>query len=146
MKLAICEAPFDPLQALARYQQELAEWRGQYGATAIFIGVMRDFNEGDTVHSMTLEHYPGMTERRLQELMQEVRQRWEVLDILLIHRVGQIHPNDPIVLVAIWSAHRAAAFEACRHIVEVLKAQAPFWKQETLADSTHRWVDKNTPG
>lgn len=146
MKLEIREQPFDPLQALAGYQDQLSEQRGKYGATVVFMGTMRDFNEGDAVQSMTVEHYPGMTERQLQQLLDEAKQRWDVIDILLIHRVGQTYPNDTLVLIAVWSAHRAAAFDACRFLVEALKAQAPFWKRESLADGSRRWVEKNTPG
>jgi len=146
MKIEICATPFDPMQALAAYQDSLTGLRGQYGATAVFIGTMRDFNEGNSVQSMTLEYYPGMTEQQLQQIVAAAEQRWEVLEVLVMHRVGMLYPNDPIVLVAVWSAHRAAAFEACRAIVEELKSQAPFWKKETLSDGAQRWVEKNTAG
>ena len=115
-----------------------------YGATAVFVGSMRDFNEGDDVQQMWLEHYPGMTEKHLQTIADEAMQKWDLLDVLLVHRVGEINPGDPIVLVAAWSAHRAAAFDASRYLMEELKSRAPFWKKEQL-DSSSRWVEKNTP-
>ena len=94
---------------------------------------------------MTLEHYPGMTEKELGRIVDEAQQQWALLDVLVIHRVGDLLPNDPIVLVAVWSAHRKDAFEACRHIMEALKSRAPFWKKEQL-DNAFRWVEKNTDG
>ncbi|TNF37534.1 MAG: molybdenum cofactor biosynthesis protein MoaE [Gammaproteobacteria bacterium] len=135
---------FDPWQEIQRYQaNHLAA--GKYGATASFVGSMRDFNEGDSVQAMHLEHYPGMTENYLNKICDEARSRWDILDCLIIHRVGEVRPNDPIVLTVVWSAHRAAAFDACRFLMEELKSRAPFWKKEKLA-SGERWVDKNTPG
>ncbi|MEJ2344066.1 MAG: molybdenum cofactor biosynthesis protein MoaE [Gammaproteobacteria bacterium] len=144
MVIRILEQPFDPWRLLHEHQQaEVAG--GSFGATAVFVGSMRDFNEGDAVQAMTLEHYPGMTERHLEQIAAEARRRWEVLDILIAHRVGSLLPGEPIVLVAVWSAHRAAAFEACRYAMEELKSNAPFWKKEEL-ESGGRWVEKNTPG
>ena len=143
MKIEILETPFNPFEALAYYQEGLVKLRGKYGATAASVGTMRDFNEGDSVQSMTLEHYPGMTERHLQRIVEEAESNWELLDVLVIHRVGELYPNNPIVLVAVWSAHRGAAFDACRYIMEALKSRAPFWKQESLAEGK-RWVEKNT--
>lgn len=145
MKIEIREQPFDPFQELACHQESLVELRGRYGATASFVGALRDYNEGEPVHGMTLEHYPGMTEHHLERILEEARLNWEFLDALIIHRVGELHPSDPIVLVAVWSSHRAAAFDACRFIMEALKSRAPFWKKETLADR-QRWVERNTPG
>ena len=106
---------------------------------------MRDFNEGDDVRGMHLEHYPGMTEKHLGEIVRDAAQQFGLLDALVIHRVGRIEPGEPIVLVAVWSAHRAAAFSACRAVMEALKSRAPFWKKETLADR-ERWVARNTAG
>lgn len=147
MKIAVHEAPFRPWQELQRYEDEVIarEHPGQYGAAAVFVGTMRDFNEGDTVQGMSLEHYPGMTEKELARIIEEARGRWQLLDELVLHRVGELAPNDPIVLVAIWSAHRKDAFEACRHIMEALKSRAPFWKKERL-EQGERWVEKNTDG
>jgi molybdopterin synthase catalytic subunit len=107
---------------------------------------MRDFNEGDDVTGMFLEHYPGMTQRQLTELTQQAMVKWSLDAALVVHRVGELTPAEPIVLVAVWSAHRAAAFAACREIMETLKHAAPFWKRETLADGSVRWVEKNTQG
>ena len=143
MAIAIRNGAFDPYQELARHQNEVGR-AGGYGATAVFVGTMRDFNEGGAVRTMTLEYYPEMTERHLRQISTEARQRWDILDTLIVHRVGEIRPNDPIVLVAAWSAHRAAAFDACRYLIEELKTRAPFWKKEQLQDST-RWVEHNTP-
>lgn len=145
MTVQIRENTFDAFDELQSYQQETLNAAGKYGATSIFIGSMRDFNEGDTVQSMTLEHYPGMTEQYLQKLSQEAVKRWDLLDSLIIHRVGTVKPDDAIVLVAVWSAHRAAAFEASRYLMEELKSRAPFWKKEA-GPEVERWVEKNTPG
>ena len=145
MKIELRSKPFDPLLELGFYQAGLSELPGRYGATAIFIGTMRDYNEDETVRRMTLEHYPGMTERHLQRIVESAGKEWPLLDALVLHRVGELRPNDPIVLVAVWSAHRAAAFAACRFIMEELKSKAPFWKREDTAAGA-RWVEHNTPG
>ena len=113
VRIEIREHGFEPLAELAAHQQALdVQLAGRYGATASFIGTMRDHNEGDDVRGMRLEHYPGMTERELARLAGEAVERWSLLDALVIHRVGELRPNDPIVLVAVWSAHRGAAFDA----------------------------------
>lgn len=144
MNVEIRKMAFDPFAELQQYQASLS-MGAQYGACASFIGSMRDFNEGEPVQSMVLEYYPGMTEKYLQKISAEALERWDLLDSLIIHRVGDIKPADSIVLVAVWSAHRAAAFEACRYLMEELKSRAPFWKKESLATGA-RWVEKNTPG
>ena len=144
MKVEIRKDSFDPCTEVASYQS-LLQKAGQYGATASFVGTMRDFNEGAQVREMVLEYYQGMTEKHLESICIEATKKWELLDILVLHRVGHISIGDPIVLVAVWSAHRAAAFDACRFIMEDLKSKAPFWKQEILENSK-RWVEKNTPG
>ena len=136
---------FDPWKSLAAYQTtHLTD--GHFGATATFVGSMRDFNEGDAVSAMTLEYYPGMTEVQLQSIIDDAHRQWSLDDALIVHRVGEITPGEPIVLVACWSAHRAAAFDACRFLMEALKSRAPFWKKETLTDTSRRWVEKNTDG
>ncbi|MGM0594210.1 MAG: molybdenum cofactor biosynthesis protein MoaE [Pseudomonadota bacterium] len=147
MSVVIHESPFRPWEALQRYESEVVAPRhgGKYGASAVFVGTMRDFNEGDEVRGMTLEHYPGMTEKELERITAEAAKRWTLLDTLILHRVGALLPDEPIVLVAVWSAHRKEAFEACRHIMEALKSRAPFWKREQLEDG-YRWVEKNTDG
>lgn len=145
MQVEIRDASFNPLEALSAYQEVQVDLRGKVGATACFIGTMRDFNQGDCIERMHLEHYPGMTEKHLQRILEEAGEQWTLLDALVIHRVGVVYPHDPIVLVAVWSAHRGAAFDACRFIMEALKSRAPFWKNEILA-SGERWVANNTPG
>ncbi|VAW67806.1 Molybdopterin synthase catalytic subunit MoaE [hydrothermal vent metagenome] len=144
MPSEIHSAPFDPWKITQHYQQNQLP-AGKYGATASFVGTMRDFNQDDEVTCMTLEHYPGMTESYLNKICEEAKQRWNLLDCLIVHRVGEIQPNDPIVLTVVWSAHRKEAFEACRYLMEELKSRAPFWKKEGL-NKGHRWVDKNTAG
>ena len=142
----ILEKGFDPWQQIIAFQDEQLKGLTDYGATATFVGTMRDFNEGDDVVEMTLEHYPAMTQKQLEEIIEASVAKWPVQHVLLSHRVGLIKPADPIVLVAVWSAHRAAAFDACRHIMEDLKHKAPFWKKESLVSGESRWVSENTPG
>lgn len=146
MAVKICSDVFDPWLEIQHHQQAAKELAGQFGATSIFIGTMRDFNEGDDVNSMTLEHYPGMTEKQLEKIVIEARQQWPLLDALVVHRVGEILPNQPIVLVAVWTSHRGDAFDASRYIMEALKSKAPFWKKERLKSDAERWLDKNTDG
>lgn len=129
----------DPWAQVMEYQYQNAALAGNYGATAIFIGTMRDFNQGESVRAMRLEHYPGMTERHLERVSAEASEHFDVLDTLVVHRVGALMPDDPIVVVAVWSAHRGAAFDACRYIIDELKTRAPFWKHEQAA-SGERWV------
>jgi molybdopterin synthase catalytic subunit len=110
------------------------------GAIACFIGVVRDLNEGVAVGSMTLEHYPGMTEKALEGIVEQARRRWDLYDVLVVHRVGELQPTDPIVLVIATSAHRGEAFAACEFVMDYLKTDAPFWKKETTPEGV-RWVD-----
>jgi len=110
------------------------------GAVASFLGLVRDINEGDGVSTLTLEHYPGMTERSLEKIVREAFERWDLLDATVIHRVGELHPTDPIVMVAVASGHRGDAFAACEFIMDYLKTQAPFWKKE-LTGEGERWVE-----
>ena len=148
MTVLITEAPFQPWQKLAEQEtiRKRTDGAGSVCACASFVGTMRDFNEWDDVVGMTLEHYPGMTEKQLQHIIERAAQQWSLLDTLIIHRVGELNPGDPIVLTAVWSAHRADAFEACRFLMEALKSEATFWKKERLKNATDRWVAKNTPG
>ena len=121
---------------------ELARLRAdpRIGAIACFIGVVRDLNDGDSVASMTLEHYPGMTEKALEGIVAQAHQRWDLYEALVVHRVGELRPTDPIVLVIVTSAHRGAAFAACEFIMDYLKTEAPFWKKEATPTGT-RWVE-----
>ncbi len=148
MAVILLDKSFDPNELLNTQQAQIdaAAGQGSYGALATFVGTMRDANEGDAVVSMHLEHYPEMTEQQLQKIIATANERWPLIDALIAHRVGDVFPGDPIVLTAVWSKHRAAAFEACRFLMEALKTDATFWKKETLADKTERWVEKNTPG
>lgn len=145
MTVRILDRGFDPWALLTEYQPICTRPGGSVGATAVFIGTMRDFNEAGAVQGMFLEHYPGMTEKYLERIAVEAAERWELLDSLIVHRVGVLQPGDPIVLVAVWSAHRKAAFEASRFLMEELKSRAPFWKKEQLENGS-RWVEHNTPG
>ncbi len=139
MAVSLRDEAFDPWAALSAYQAAHPEWAGRVGATAVFVGTMRDFNQGSAVQGMLLEHYPAMTGRYLERLCQEAMSRWDILDTLVIHRYGELAPNDPIVLVGVWSAHREQAFAACRYLIDELKTRAPFWKQEAT-DEGLRWV------
>lgn len=113
---------------------------GQVGAVASFVGLVRDINEGDGVTAMTLEHYPGMTEKALEEIVAQARERWALLGVSVIHRFGRFVPTDRIVFVGVASAHRGEAFAACEFIMDYLKTRAPFWKREETPDGA-RWVD-----
>jgi len=122
---------------------EITKLRGsdaRVGAVASFIGTVRDVNAGDAVRTLFLEHYPGMTERELEKICDEARERWDILDALVVHRVGELAPTDQIVLVAVTSGHRGEAFAACEFIMDYLKTRAPFWKREDTPAGT-RWVD-----
>jgi molybdopterin synthase catalytic subunit len=110
------------------------------GAVASFVGVARDRNDGSEVATLTLEHYPGMTERALQKICAEAAARWNVIDILVVHRVGRLEPLDQIVLVAVTSAHRGESFACCQFVMDYLKTEAPFWKKENTAEGA-RWVN-----
>ena len=144
MATKISDAKFDPWQMIVEHQQQSALGK-QFGATATFIGSMRDFNDNANVSKMILEHYPEMTQHYLDKLEHQAKQKWDLLDTLIVHRVGDINPADPIVLIACWSAHRRAALEACSWLIEQLKHNAPFWKKETRFDG-ERWVEQNTDG
>ena len=122
---------------------ELAQLRAdtpKVGAIVNFVGVVRDLNEGEQVAEMELEHYPGMTEQALEDIVTQAKSRWDLFDALVIHRVGPLKPLDQIVLVAVSSAHRGEAFAACEFIIDYLKTKAPFWKKEQTAQGAH-WVD-----
>ncbi len=123
--------------------EELTLMRSQrqdIGAIVNFVGYVRDHNEGDVINTLTLEHYPEMTEKSLQGIVNKAQQRWSLQAITIIHRVGELQPADQIVMVAAASQHRAAAFEACSFVMDYLKTDAPFWKKEQTADG-ERWVE-----
>ena len=145
-KILIQTTPFNPWQFLADYEQQSMLGRKDYGATATFVGTMRDFNQGNEVSSLFLEHYPIMTEKKLTQLVQQANHTWSLLNSLILHRVGLITPTEPIVLIAVWSHHRKDAFEASRFLMEELKSNVPFWKKEILIDGSKRWVKENTKG
>jgi molybdopterin synthase catalytic subunit len=130
------EADFDVGCELER----LTAGRTDVGAVASFTGLVRASNDGSAVRAMTLEHYPGMTERALEEICAEAHRRWELIDTLVIHRVGALGPGDRIVLVGVSSAHRGEAFAACEFIMDYLKTRAPFWKREDTPQGA-RWVE-----
>jgi molybdopterin synthase catalytic subunit len=113
------------------------------GAIASFVGIVRDLNEGADVAELTLEHYPGMTEKALETIVADARARWDIYDALVIHRVGTLKPTDQIVLVMVASAHRGEAFQACEFLMDYLKTRAPFWKKEKTPEGV-RWVDART--
>ena len=110
------------------------------GAVASFIGVVREMNDGDSVAEMTLEHYPGMTEKSLTGIIDQAKSRWHILDALVVHRIGTLRPLDQIVLVVVTGAHRGEAFAACEFIMDYLKTSAPFWKKEETPQGA-RWVE-----
>ena len=130
------EADFD----IGRELEALARGRSDVGAVASFVGLVRDANDGHAIHAMTLEHYPGMTEKALTAICAEAQARWELLETLVVHRVGALEPGDRIVLVGVSSAHRGDAFAACEFIMDYLKTRAPFWKKESTPQG-ERWVD-----
>lgn len=118
----------------------LRKGNAQIGGIASFIGVCRDMNDGAKVAEMVLEHYPGMTEKALNDIAVEARGRWQLIDVLMIHRVGKMLPTDQIVLVVVTSAHRGEAFAACEFLMDYLKTRAPFWKREQTPEGS-RWVE-----
>lgn len=119
----------------------LSTGKTSIGGICSFAGLVRDMNDGDGVGAMTLEHYPGMTEKMLEEIEAEAHRRWPLDASLIIHRHGRLEPGDRIVLVIAASAHRQAAFEACHFLIDWLKTKAPFWKAEELPDGESRWVE-----
>jgi molybdopterin synthase catalytic subunit len=134
--IRIQEADFD----LSTEVKFLRKDDSRVGAVVTFVGTVRDMNDGSQVKGMTLEHYPGMTEKALEEIITQARGRWDIYKTLVIHRVGPLLPEDQIVLVAVTSAHRGEAFAACEFIMDYLKTAAPFWKKEETLEGA-RWVD-----
>jgi len=122
---------------------EIAKLRAgnpKVGAIASFVGVCRDVNDGESVATMTLEHYPGMTEKALAKIVDEAIARWRIIDVTVVHRVGELKPTDQIVLVVVSSGHRGDAFAACEFLMDYLKTRAPFWKKEQTPEGA-RWVE-----
>lgn len=136
MSVRVQEADFD----LSTEINVFRAGRPEIGAVAAFVGLVRDMNVGSAVSGLTLEHYPAMTQKALQGIVAQAMQRWQIIDALVIHRVGHLQPMDQIVLVAVASAHRGEAFHACEFIMDYLKTQAPFWKQEQTPEGA-RWVE-----
>jgi len=132
---------FDPGVELEQLRREN---QGRAGAIVSFTGLVRDRNAGESIRQMTLEHYPGMTEKVLAELEAEARGRWELTASVIIHRVGALRPDDRIVFVAVASAHREQAFRACEYLIDTLKTRAPFWKKEVTPAGEH-WVSADPP-
>jgi len=140
LKIVIQNEPFEPYLTISKYQKSLDK---QYGGAVTFVGTMRDFNEGEAVNSLFLEHYPGMTEKQIQQICEQAKEKWKVVDLIVIHRIGLIHPEETIVVIGVWSEHRSDAFNACRFIINELKTRAPFWKCEQIGDKK-KWISKNT--
>jgi molybdopterin synthase catalytic subunit len=136
MKIAVQRDDFDIGVEIRRISGN----NRKIGAIAGFVGLVRDVNDGAEVGSMTLEHYPGMTEKALAAIVEEAKGRWEVLDCTVIHRYGELKPTDQIVLVVVASGHRGDAFAACEFLMDYLKTRAPFWKKEQTAQGA-RWVE-----
>ena len=136
MSVSVQETDFDVGAEIAA----LTDGDARAGAVASFVGLVRDVNDGSGVSEMTLEHYPGMTEKALQEIVVEAKSRWNIYAVRVIHRVGRLLPTDRIVFVAVSSAHRGEAFAACEFIMDYLKTRAPFWTREVTPEGA-RWVD-----
>lgn len=142
MQVDLTDKIFDAHKAVSLFEANLV--KGSHGGVVSFVGNMRDFNDGLDIQSMFLHYYPGMTKIHIEAVCKEAKQQWDIIDCLVIHRHGQILPGEPIVLVAVWSTHRANAFDACRYIINYLKERAPFWKQEITLNGEKRWVSHNT--
>ena len=140
MPVRVQPGDFDLTGEVANLRAAQGARAAQIGGIATFIGTVRDINDGSGVSSLTLEHYPGMTEKALEDIVAQARGRWDIFDALVIHRVGTLHPQDQIVLVVTLGAHRGEAFSACEFIMDYLKTQAPFWKKEVTPQGG-RWVE-----
>ncbi|HNB80228.1 MAG TPA: molybdopterin synthase catalytic subunit MoaE [Rhodocyclaceae bacterium] len=136
MGVRVQEEAFDVGRELAA----LTAGRVDVGAVASFVGLVRDRNDGQGISAMTLEHYPGMTQSALEDIVEQAKSRWDLLDVLVVHRYGRLVPGDSIVLVLVSSAHRGEAFSACEFVMDFLKTNAPFWKKEVTPDGA-RWVE-----
>ena len=134
MIVKVQQEDFDPMAEMAAFPVDAGA-----GGSVTFIGMVRDYSEAADILAMEIEHYPGMTERELERISVEAARHYDILDSLVIHRYGHLAPQDNIVMVAVWSRHRAAAFDACRFLIDVLKTSAPFWKKEITPEGV-RWV------
>jgi molybdopterin synthase catalytic subunit len=139
MKIAIQHADFDVSTEL----KLLRENQSAIGGINVFVGTVRDMHLGESILAMELEHYPGMTEKSLADIVKQAQERWEILNVSIIHRIGKLLPGDQIVLVAVASSHRGDAYAASEFIMDYLKTSAPFWKKEHTPSHT-RWVDART--
>ncbi len=136
MSVSVQTEDFD----IAAETATLTRGNPKIGAVASFVGLVRDINDGAGVAEMTLEHYPGMTEKALEAIVEDARRRWDIMAVRVIHRYGRLAPGDNIVLVIVAGAHRGEAFAACEYIMDYLKTRAPFWKKENTPEG-ERWVD-----
>ncbi len=134
--IRVQESPFD----IAEEMRLVRQGNLAIGATAAFVGTVRELSGDSTIDTMTLEHYPGMTEKALEDIAEQARERWPLEALLVVHRYGRLEPGDDIVLVITASAHRKAAFDACMFLMDWLKTKAPFWKLESGQDRDE-WVD-----
>lgn len=141
MNILIQQSALNPYQLILEHEKSFHT--NSMGAAVTFVGSMRDFNDDKHVDSLFLEHYPGMTEKQIYNICESASRKYEILDILVHHRVGQIKLGDAIVVIAVWSSHRSDAFNACRYIINELKNHAPFWKSEQSND-INKWVTSNT--
>ena len=146
MKIKILDEKFDPWQEIVEFKRNELQNNSSIGASSVFLGTVRDFNDDEVVESLFLEHYPDMTEKYLTKIVEDAIKKHKIFDGLVIHRVGELKPTDPIVVVATWSEHRDSAFNATREIMESLKSEAPFWKKESN-EKGFKWVqiDKESP-
>ena len=138
MKISVQYEDFDIKTEIEELRKDLS-----VGAVVTFLGTVRDLNDGARIDSMTLEYYPGMTEKTLRVIAEKAMKRWDINDITVIHRVGSLSVSDQIVLVAVAGKHRGAAFDACEFIIDFLKTEAPFWKKEELSGKGTRWVESH---
>ncbi len=136
MPVKIQREDFDPQSVI----DALCKGRADIGAVVTFVGLVRDTAQSESISAMELEHYPGMTEKALQDIVEQARQRWQLQGASIIHRVGKLKPAEQIVMVAVASPHRGEAFQACEFMIDFLKTRAPFWKKEYTAQGAH-WVD-----
>ena len=135
--ILIQESDFDAGGLIAQLHERT---QGRAGAIASFVGYVRDYSATQATQELFLEHYPGMCEQELAQIAQQAEQRWDLLDMTILHRVGALQRRQQIVFVGVASAHRGDAFHACEYIMDALKSRAPFWKRETLSDGKAFWV------